>query len=464
MSDSILYNNYEELEKARKSISASPKEFKGLFCSGYTFENVPVLSFIPEIFFDENKDNMNIAILQFFNFLTTYASKPYIVFVIFSPSITALPSIVNTYKIIPRNFRKNLKNLCIWKPTIYVNAFLYVFKPFISTKFFDKLIYFDNIQDIYLPKDVNSEIINMPALSTSRTVSLVEDCLKSTTGIPFTVEQCCIYLKKYARYTQGIFRIPGNTSIYEELLRTLLNDQSIQTLDGNEQNQHNVASALKKYFRVLEEGLIPDYIYDHALQAVEGFEEYNCIVEKSMANVLSKLPLNHLNTLFYICQFCNEMKKTEEYTLMNTTNLSIVFAPSILRAPSSLPPERALQDIGLCIKVLCILIDHCDVLFEQAKTIKQNSNISVTNTRNCQRSARVNLNDLNKLLQQNNVPINPTNHISMPPPILEQEEFENEGDAREVPKPSINFRPTKSVQPIKKSTKFSLSSLFHKHK
>lgn len=72
---------------------------------------------------------------------------------------SVFPSLINTYKIIPKPYRKNIKYLyaypclcfihrCLWKPTIYANAVVYVFKPFISSKFYKKIIYLQSYQEV----------------------------------------------------------------------------------------------------------------------------------------------------------------------------------------------------------------------------------------------------------------------------------------------------------------------------
>ena len=46
--------------------------------------------------------------------------------------------------------------------------------------------------------------------------------------------------------------------------------------------------------------------------------------------------------------------------MMTATNLATCFAPSLLRAPAAYPPQRALDDIVLCISAVKAIIKGGD--------------------------------------------------------------------------------------------------------
>ena len=51
----------------------------------------------------------------------------------------------NSYKMLDRNFRKNLKNLYVVHPTWFIRVIWNFFRPFISDKFRKKIIYLSKI-------------------------------------------------------------------------------------------------------------------------------------------------------------------------------------------------------------------------------------------------------------------------------------------------------------------------------
>jgi hypothetical protein len=53
------------------------------------------------------------------------------------------------YRILNRKYKKNLKALYIVHPGFWVRTMTKLFKPFISQKFWQKLIYVEDIHDIY---------------------------------------------------------------------------------------------------------------------------------------------------------------------------------------------------------------------------------------------------------------------------------------------------------------------------
>lgn len=60
----------------------------------------------------------------------------------------SIPFLWNSYKDLDRNFRKNLKKLYVVHPTLFIRLIWNFFKPFISEKFKNKLIYISNLDEL----------------------------------------------------------------------------------------------------------------------------------------------------------------------------------------------------------------------------------------------------------------------------------------------------------------------------
>lgn len=60
----------------------------------------------------------------------------------------SIPFLWNSYKDLDRNFRKNLKQLYVVHPTLFIRLIWNCFRPFISEKFKKKLIYISNLEEL----------------------------------------------------------------------------------------------------------------------------------------------------------------------------------------------------------------------------------------------------------------------------------------------------------------------------
>jgi len=103
-----------------------------------------------------------------------------------------------------------------------------------------------------------------------------------------------------------------------------LNDFSIDLLDI-----HCIASCLKLYFRELKEPLIPFNLYFEALDSAHS--------PQKAIELLDKMPKINKLSLSYLIRFLQVFSAPEhvKYTLMDDANLSMVWAPNILRNPNN---------------------------------------------------------------------------------------------------------------------------------
>lgn len=62
----------------------------------------------------------------------------------------------NSYKELDRSFKKNLKRLCVVHPTMFIKIVWNFFKPFISVKFKNKLVYISSLKELQENLGLNS--------------------------------------------------------------------------------------------------------------------------------------------------------------------------------------------------------------------------------------------------------------------------------------------------------------------
>ena len=106
------------------------------------------------------------------------------------------------------------------------------------------------------------------------------------------------------------------------------NEYTIDTKDP-----HVAACLLKDWLRGLTDSLIPKTHYSMAIQMAKKNE----INHQSLEVFLSQLPEVNRETIKYLVAFLKDLieEKHVPKTRMNIENVSIVFAPTILKCPSA---------------------------------------------------------------------------------------------------------------------------------
>jgi len=127
---------------------------------------------------------------------------------------------------------------------------------------------------------------------------------------------------------EGIFRHSGNNSRIIELRRLFEDDQEI---DLEQENTHTLCGVLKSFFRELAEPLLSYYLYDRFLMAAD-IQNYE-IQMGYIRSLIAHLPVSYQNLLDYLIQFLLRIVSKQNENRMNTQNISIVFAPNLLKSP-----------------------------------------------------------------------------------------------------------------------------------
>lgn len=201
----------------------------------------------------------------------------------------------NSYKELDRNFRKNLKNLYVVHPTLFIRFIWKFFSPFISGKFRQKLVYISSLDELrqalglskikvpdsvcdfdeqlFRSKGTSSSFVygygggnNNIAKQMANTVQfgaplkfIVSNspCLNS---IPPIVRKCVDSLSITGMIdTEGIFRRSGNHS---EIIALKERVNRGEDVDLSNVNVHVIAGLLKSFLRDLSEPLLTFELYD----------------------------------------------------------------------------------------------------------------------------------------------------------------------------------------------------------
>jgi hypothetical protein len=134
-------------------------------------------------------------------------------------------------------------------------------------------------------------------------------------------------LANNGKTTEGIFRVPADPSNALKL-RVALEAGSYEIVS---KDVHAIGSVLKLWLRELAEPLIPDALYDDCIKlAAEQ-------ADKCVKLVQTRLQPLERACLLYLCEFLRTMAANSGKTKMTDANLAMVFAPNVLRCPSTNP-------------------------------------------------------------------------------------------------------------------------------
>ena len=200
---------------------------------GRNAEGEVVIYYIPKLAFDilsSTKSEADILYemsLLFLRITSPVTSEPF--HVVYGHSRYSIQQqikvIYDFYYLLPKPYRKNLRNLYIIHATADLKLFLSVSSYFFTRSFQAKVTYLHTILDLqriisplllqlpyhylyyedtqYLSYDVSS--MTMPLLTT-----LYDDSL----GMPALLHQCICFLRKYAMCHEGLFRRNGDQMVF----------------------------------------------------------------------------------------------------------------------------------------------------------------------------------------------------------------------------------------------------------
>lgn len=102
---------------------------------------------------------------------------------------------------------------------------------------------------------------------------------------------------------------------------------------GDEIEEHNVATLLKRYFRDMKEPIISYSLYGACIESANESPQRNELIQQT----LMMLPSGNLSILQTLFTYLHRVHLHAEENLMNAKNLAIVFSPNILRSQDQDP-------------------------------------------------------------------------------------------------------------------------------
>eukprot|EP01124_Arcella_intermedia_P000746 TRINITY_DN10403_c0_g1_i1.p1 TRINITY_DN10403_c0_g1~~TRINITY_DN10403_c0_g1_i1.p1 ORF type:complete len:562 (+),score=148.26 TRINITY_DN10403_c0_g1_i1:35-1720(+) len=142
------------------------------------------------------------------------------------------------------------------------------------------------------------------------------------------ISQLMVYLKEHEyEKTEGIFRIPGNSTIMEDLAIKFNDAPYHFELTTSSYSVHDIGGLLKLFFRKMVEPIFPFSAYSDILLAAKQEDERLIEIKK----VVWKLPPLNYKIFEMLLKFLLPIIENAEVTCMDAKNLATCFAPSLAK-------------------------------------------------------------------------------------------------------------------------------------
>ncbi|CAD5210932.1 unnamed protein product [Bursaphelenchus okinawaensis] len=299
--------------------------------------------------------------------------------------------LIQTYQMLDRRYKKNLKALYLVHPTRFIRIAWKIFQPFISFKFERKVHYVNYVYELKTDLRLSNLNIPQPILdhddnlrSTQKQTASVSsspvqpprptqqfdvslefilnhnrDC-----DIPPIVSELLEFLNENGLEVEGIFRRSAEITTIRNLQDRINKGEKIDFVNDPEYKgkmQKAVIDAsvlLKTFFRSMGEPVITNGLYGELVKisSVEKEKKTEAIKE-----FVKKLPRENYVLLKTICKFLTKVAENCKVNLMDANNLSVVFGPNFTWPTDQHVPINQLHNLNnFCYK----LITEYDQIFE----------------------------------------------------------------------------------------------------
>lgn len=180
-------------------------------------------------------------------------------------------------------------------------------------------------------------------------------------AIPNLLTQCIEHIESSELEAEGLYRVSGQTS---ELLELKEKFDSGDKIDFSRYTDINiVCGAVKLYLRELPIPVVTFDAYNEVMKATSTISDPNDenVDWTVLANALKLLPKAHYNVLKYLVEHLHRVDEKSSINKMTAYNLSVVFAPTLMRSPSE--DLSLVKDITLQRHFVEMLILKHNVLF-----------------------------------------------------------------------------------------------------
>lgn len=156
--------------------------------------------------------------------------------------------------------------------------------------------------------------------------------------LPVVVEKCVKEIEKRGLDQEGLYRLAGFHDDVEAIRVAFDKDGENTDISSSKYEDINtIASALKLYFRLLPIPLVTFEVYKPLLEIIKKDNLAEAEMVKQIKEVLISSPPAHFHALKYLTTHLIKVIENRSKTMMSSENLSIVFAPTLMRPFESNP-------------------------------------------------------------------------------------------------------------------------------
>lgn len=189
--------------------------------------------------------------------------------------------------------------------------------------------------------------------------------------VPVIVEKCINFIYLHGSMSKGIYRQSGVGSVVSDLLTKFSEDAWAVQLTKDKFSEHDVATALKRFFRNLPEPLLgtTQHKYFYQVATIKNIEEQTRMYKAALEN-LSPIAFKTVKKLFGHLHFISTQSSKN---LMNVVNLSAIWGPTLLHTKmdnESRPTKAHQQDtivVGQLISLYKNIFPEDSIESEQEK-------------------------------------------------------------------------------------------------
>lgn len=375
-------SNYEEYLALAKTMDFEPvRASQFAYKSGVDFAGRPVVVVCGSIPPGFTPEQLFLYIIDLLDPITDVDYS--LVYVVMSegkkPAFSFLRKFYGT---MTRKYKKNLKQLFVVHPSFWVRTGFQFFRPFISSKFWKKVVYVNDVRQLY--QYMSPSQVKFPLYVTSQPGFLKSDNvmfgqslefamahpMNNNLEVPCLVESAINAVAAHGLEIEGIFRVSGNATRIKELQDAF--DKG-NASDLSHEDIHTTTGLLKRYLRELPEPLIPFSIFP-SLVAVFT-EQKNMdpgaaeeIRLATMQAVLCEIPSVSFHVLDRLTQLMSKIVALADKNKMGSSNLAIVVGPNVMYSEDSMTnPSAAMTSTAAIIHIYTFMINKVDAVFSPGR-------------------------------------------------------------------------------------------------
>ncbi|XP_065198034.1 rho GTPase-activating protein 35-like [Sycon ciliatum] len=205
-----------------------------------------------------------------------------------------------------------------------------------------------------LRQEANARYVRIFKTSLQESPTRSEEAL-----VPMFVEVCVEFIEANGITFEGLYRVSGNKLEVDHLREqyayapgvAVCNEASCITV---------VTSALKSFFHMLPEPLIPTSLYADLAAAIDTTEDAEVQAAAVRSILLSAMPAKELAVLTFMVQHLYRVSLNSQENKMTSRNLSIVFAPNFTQPPLDNFSTSLTSSLS---QVVALMISQCHLVF-----------------------------------------------------------------------------------------------------